>query len=269
MADDEPPDPASYRVGYGKPPRQHRFKKGRSGNPRGRPRKSKSPKREQSRLVGSDEPTRQMILEEAYRTVRVREGDQVVEMPTNRAVFRAMSMAAIKGNRVAQRDWTAIVQRVEGEQRQTQLEWFQAMVEYKRDAEAEIARCAALGVEPPEMIPHPDDIHIDPNTGIAQVHGPFTPEQKRHLDDRIARRAEAQSEVSQYAADRRSESDPRMKAILLDHQHHEQRIFDIINDQLPERYQTKLTNRSYEKGASMPGDGLRRVLKCERAIKKG
>lgn len=28
-------------VGYGRPPEQHRFKKGQSGNPRGRPRKSK------------------------------------------------------------------------------------------------------------------------------------------------------------------------------------------------------------------------------------
>ncbi|MCD2317269.1 DUF5681 domain-containing protein [Sphingomonas sp. IC-11] len=27
----------SYEVGYGKPPTQHRFKRGQSGNPRGRP----------------------------------------------------------------------------------------------------------------------------------------------------------------------------------------------------------------------------------------
>ena len=33
-----PPDtPRDYEVGYGKPPRHTRFKKGQSGNPRGRP----------------------------------------------------------------------------------------------------------------------------------------------------------------------------------------------------------------------------------------
>lgn len=31
------PDDAGYEVGYGKPPRENRFKKGSSGNPKGRP----------------------------------------------------------------------------------------------------------------------------------------------------------------------------------------------------------------------------------------
>src|SRR6266566_3065012 len=39
MADDEKPD---YEVGYGKPPLHTRFKKGQSGNPRGRPRGAKN-----------------------------------------------------------------------------------------------------------------------------------------------------------------------------------------------------------------------------------
>src|SRR6266446_11591 len=34
--------PRDYQVGYGKPPRHTRFEKGRSGNPRGRPRESKN-----------------------------------------------------------------------------------------------------------------------------------------------------------------------------------------------------------------------------------
>jgi Family of unknown function (DUF5681) len=39
MPDDSPPD---YRVGYGRPPLHTRFKKGQSGNPRGRPRGAKN-----------------------------------------------------------------------------------------------------------------------------------------------------------------------------------------------------------------------------------
>lgn len=32
--------PGDYEVGYGKPPNEHRFKKGQSGNPQGRPKGS-------------------------------------------------------------------------------------------------------------------------------------------------------------------------------------------------------------------------------------
>src|SRR5260370_25083114 len=37
-----PENPGDRQVGYGKPPRHTRFKKGQSGNPRGRPRQSKN-----------------------------------------------------------------------------------------------------------------------------------------------------------------------------------------------------------------------------------
>lgn len=37
----EVPRPDSYEVGYGKPPKQAQFKKGQSGNPKGRPKAAK------------------------------------------------------------------------------------------------------------------------------------------------------------------------------------------------------------------------------------
>lgn len=243
-----------YPVGYGKPPAEHRFQKGKSGNPRGRPRKARAVKLPTNRLLGSDEPTTALILEEAYRTVRVREGDRIVDMPVNQAILRAMQQNALKGNRIAQRDFTMLLRSIESDQKQTQLEYFMALVSYKDDADREIARCQKLGIEPPEMIPHPDDIKIDPKRGTAEVHGPFSPEEKKQWDLSIARRDEAAREVKRAARKHRMIRDPKMQSILLDEWVHEQRIFDIINDRLPPRYRTTLANRSYADGASEAGD---------------
>jgi hypothetical protein len=125
------PEPARYLVGNCKPPVEHRFKKGQSGNPAGRPRATGKPG---DRLRGSDEPTRAMILEEAYRTVPVTIGDAVVEMPMNQAVFRSLGMVALTGNLTALRRWTELVRMAEAEQKQAQVAIHNA---FERDGQHE------------------------------------------------------------------------------------------------------------------------------------
>ena len=107
--------PAVREVGYGKPPVEHRFPKGQSGNPTGHPRGSKSKSRTQ--YDPGHEPTSQLILEEAYRPVSIREGNEVFEIPAIQAVMRAMGVAAMKGNRLSQKTLAEMVQRVEAAER--------------------------------------------------------------------------------------------------------------------------------------------------------
>jgi Family of unknown function (DUF5681) len=80
-----------YQVGYGKPPVHSRFRKGQSGNPRGRPRGART---------GG---LKAILVKEAYRTLRVREGDRIEQIPAIRAIVRAMITHAARGNGPAQR----------------------------------------------------------------------------------------------------------------------------------------------------------------------
>lgn len=101
--------------------------KGQSGNPAGRPPRAKASGAPGDRLVGADEPTRGMILAEAYRLVTVEEDGRRHTMPLNQAVMRAMGQAALSGNRLAQHRWTRIVREAEREQRRAQALIYNAM----------------------------------------------------------------------------------------------------------------------------------------------
>ena len=80
-----------------------------------------------NRLLGSDEPTRALILEEAYRLVAVREGDVETMMTANRAMLRGLTEQALNGSPAAKRRWTAMVREAELEQKRFQIALYTLM----------------------------------------------------------------------------------------------------------------------------------------------
>ncbi len=87
------PDRKSYTVGHGKPPETTRFKPEQSGNPKGRPKGKKG-----RPDVPQHDRLKSIILEEAYRTIKVNDGTVQVSVPIAQAVMRSLAVTAAKGN---------------------------------------------------------------------------------------------------------------------------------------------------------------------------
>jgi hypothetical protein len=83
----------SYKVGYGRPPKNFRFKKGQSGNPTGKHKKSSKP------------PDIKALLErELNRAVTIRNGKQVKILSKAAAGIEQLVDQFAKGDRNARRD---------------------------------------------------------------------------------------------------------------------------------------------------------------------
>jgi hypothetical protein len=164
--------PSNYR----RPPVEHQFKKGRSGNPNGRPKK-KAAQPGGGLGGGIADRLAAMALDEAIRPVTVREGDKVSEIPAMQALIRTMFRAAAQGDTKAGRQLLELINRAESGRTSTALETLEYAVQYKEKYGPIFEKHEREGLDALEIFPHPDDVIINITTGEVTIDGPSTKEQ--------------------------------------------------------------------------------------------
>lgn len=203
MSDESSDDPEdgkpahAEKIGYGKPPRAHCFKPGQSGNPKGRPKGAKN----KPARVGEwryDE----IIFEEAFRTVKVRDNGRLVEMPVLRASIRTMGLQAASGNVRAARTLHTVVDGARRRLKALNDQYRETAASYIAEAEAEIRERVAKKLPIDHISPHPDDFRWDGETALPYVvdptDGPSLEENRAtlaHVDDRIGESERALGEA--------------------------------------------------------------------------
>ena len=75
---------ADYAIGYGKPPREHQFQPGRSGNPKGKPKGSVKFKTD--------------LMEELNERVTITQNGKTSKVSKQRLVIKALTSSAMKGD---------------------------------------------------------------------------------------------------------------------------------------------------------------------------
>jgi hypothetical protein len=183
--DDAKTGPRRYRV----PPAEFRFKKGTSGNLKGRPPKERAlvtTKFGGQPGIGFEARIKSIAIEEAYRLITVREGDRIERVPVIQAILRKVAVSAANGNTRAQRTYLDLVIGAEADRSAAAAELLRAAVEGKEYWAGIFAEYDRRGIDRPNPIPHPDDVVIDYKTGEVQIKGPVMTEQKEARETAIS-----------------------------------------------------------------------------------
>jgi hypothetical protein len=172
-----PKDRRKASDNYRKPPAEHQFKKGVSGNPKGRPKKKVVQPGGNALGGGTFDRMSAMVLAEANRLIPVPEGDKVCEIPAMQALLRTMYVAAAKGDTRAAAKLLDVIGRAESARAILAQEAVDYAVEYKKKQLPTVEKHEREGLDPPDIYPHPDDFLINEITGEFIIDGPTSKEQ--------------------------------------------------------------------------------------------
>ncbi len=217
---------ASYEVGYRKPPTATRFQKGKSGNPRGRPKEAKN-----KLPAMNEERMKSILIEEAYRAIKVRDGSREVTIPMIRAVIRSMALTAVKGHARSQRMFTALLQATEEGLKTEHDEWLKTAIDYKVEWDDELERRKALGIVGSDPIPHPDDIIFNMKTGQVEIRGPMTKQEKVKWDRLRNRKQECIEGIRELKELQKEMPDNKFVQSEIEF---EQRLYEKISTVIPD-----------------------------------
>jgi hypothetical protein len=243
-------DRRSRSENYRKPPVEHQFKKGRSGNPNGRPKKKSVPPGLGALGGGLVDRLSAMALHEATRPVTVREGDTVSEIPALQALFRAMFRAAAQGDTKAGRQLLEVIARTESERVTAAWESLERAIEHKAKYQPIFEEHERRGLDPPDIYPHPDDLITDMVTGKVTFAGPMTKEEAgKHKElleiarDSMPRYAEVEAALKEDPANRALQQELKE---LEEHQ----KVFEIDAARNVRHMALRLVRRAAERKAS-------------------
>ena len=162
-------------VGYGQPPKASQFRKGQSGNPKGRPRKTPDPVFDASGTSpDANAAAMQRVLAEP---VRLRDGGKLRKVSKAEALQRVREKKALSGESYSSaRDLHRQLLEQDARARQAIIDDHAFWRHYLERRAADLAQARAAGTSPSQFWVEPEDITFPPNEPV-EVRGPVTAEQ--------------------------------------------------------------------------------------------